>query len=79
MIEKLFLTLFGIAFGFVLAKLFSHIQMHELKNRLIESDKNNEKIIQDNANLVRENTKLRDRLSELDKFCPKDLPDFKDW
>lgn len=83
MAEKIILAVICIICGVILARLFTAVEVHSLKDQLLEAEKDNEDIVKDNADLVRQNDLLRKQLWELSKKKADkptiDIPDFKDW
>lgn len=79
MIRDIILIVLSIAFGAIISRLINHHEIRSLKDQLFESENNNEKIVRDNANLVRENSALQSKITELSSPLGKNTPDFEDW
>ena len=79
MIRDIILVVLSIALGAIVSRLINHHEIRSLKDQLFESENNNEKIVRDNANLVRENSALQSKISEISNPSGKNIPDFKDW
>lgn len=79
MIRDAILIVLSIALGAIISRLINHHEIHSLKDQLFESENNNEKIVRDNANLVRENSALQSKIAELSSPLGKNTPDFEDW
>jgi len=79
MIRDIIIVVIGIAFGVIITRLLNHFEIHSLKNQLFASESDNEKIVRDNANLVRENSALKSKINEIERSRSKNTPDFGDW
>lgn len=79
MIRDIIIVIISIAFGFVLSRMFSYHEIHKLKDQLFASENDNEQIVRDNANLVRENSQLRVKIRELEPPSDSNTPDFENW
>lgn len=62
--------------GFLICKIFNHLEIHSLKEQLLEAEKDNEIIVKDNADLSRQNDALRKQIWELEK--KNNIPRFGD-
>lgn len=65
MIEKTIMCVLGLILGIIISRIITHVEVHSLKEQLFESEENNEIIIKDNADLVRQNDILRKQIHEL--------------
>ena len=79
MVDKLIIGILGIILGIIISKILTHLEVGSLKNQLFESEQNNEEIIKDNADLVRQNDELRKKIYIINKRLSKYEPDFKEW
>ena len=79
MIRDIIIVIISIAFGFVLSRMISHYEIHKLKEQLFASEDDNEKIVRDNANLVRENSALKTKIKEMEPPEDENTPDFGMW
>ncbi len=79
MVDKIIIGVLGIILGIIISKILTHLEVGSLKNQLFESEQNNEEIIKDNADLVRQNDELRKKIYIINKRLSKYEPDFKEW
>lgn len=79
MVDKLIIGILGVILGIIISKISTHLEVGSLKNQLFESEQNNEEIIKDNADLVRQNDELRKKIYIINKRLSKYEPDFKEW
>lgn len=79
MVDKLIIGILGVILGIIISKILTHLEVSSLKNQLFESEQNNEEIIKDNADLVRQNDELRKKIYIINKRLTKYEPDFKEW
>lgn len=64
----------GFLLGFLITRLFTHIEVHDLKSQLSNAEKENEVIVRDNSDLLRQNDVLRKKLNN----ATKNIPDFEE-
>lgn len=79
MVDKIIIGILCLILGVLFARISTHFEVHSLKNQLFESEQNNETIIKDNTDLVRQNDELRKKLYITHKKLSKYEPDFEDW
>ena len=77
MIRDVIIVIVSIAFGFILSRMICYHEISRLKEQLTTSEDDNEQIVKDNANLVREISQLKTKIGEMESH--NNIPDFRDW
>lgn len=77
MLIRLLIGLVGIILGMLIMRLINYKEICNLKDQIIEDDKDTETIMKSYEELKQQNIKLKHRLSEFYEI--ENVPDFEDW
>lgn len=77
MLIRLLIGLVGIILGMLIMRLINYKEICNLKDQLLEDDKDTEKIMKSYKVLKQQNIKLKQQLSEFYEI--ENVPDFEDW
>lgn len=77
MIIRFAIGITGIILGILIMRLITYREICNLKDQVIEIEERNDSIIKINAELKKQNARLKYQLSEL--YEDQNTPDFEDW
>lgn len=79
MVEKIIIIILSVIVGILIGRLIHFVEIHSLKDQLIDAENTNEAIVKDNADLSRQNDILRRKLWDMEhRVEDKNIPKFGD-
>lgn len=82
MLENIIIAVLSITFGIIIANIFNHVEISNLKTQLFNSEEENDKLMKENKGLRKHNAKLYDHLKEIHELhdvALNNIPDFDEW